>query len=138
VTAVAINEALVQDYDGLLRLGPAWPQTWDAAGTVFIQGSSKVDIQVKGGTVVFAVVEAGSTGTLQVRNPWSSGGAIVIDGTAGTTEVPATTASIFALSTLEGHWYAIVPAGTTTLPTLLVTGSPASAPKTLGPVRIGQ
>ncbi len=59
VTAAAINGALVQDYDGLLRIGPAWPKAWDAAGTVFIHGSSKVDVQVKGGALVLAIVEAG-------------------------------------------------------------------------------
>src|SRR5207245_4057210 len=30
VVATALQEALVQDYDGLLRIAPAWPRAWDA------------------------------------------------------------------------------------------------------------
>jgi hypothetical protein len=134
----AINEALVQDYDGLLRIAPAWPAGWDAAGTVYIQGHSKVDVQVQGGAVVVAVLEAGTSGSVRVRNPWPSRAAIVIDGGTNVPVVPATSADTFMVPTVSGHWYALVPAGAVTaLPHVVVTGTPAASRRTLGSVGIG-
>jgi hypothetical protein len=138
VVAAAMNEAFVQDYDGLLRIVPAWPQGWDGAGTIYVQGQSKVDVQVKGGTVTLVVVEAGSTGMMQVRNPWSGQAATVVDGTTGATAVASTSSATFALPVVAGHWYAIVPASQSgSLPSVMVTGTPATSTKTLGPVSIG-
>jgi hypothetical protein len=138
VVTAAMNEAFVQDYDGLLRIAPAWPQGWDGAGTVFVQGQSKVDVQVKGGKVTLVVVEAGSTATMQVRNPWSGQAATVVDGTTGATAVASTSSATFALPVVSGHWYAIVPAGQGgSLPAVTVTGMPATGARSLGPVAIG-
>jgi hypothetical protein len=138
VVAAAINEALVQDYDGLLRIAPAWPSGWDVAGTVYIQGNSKVDVQVQGGKVVIAIVEAGSTASLMMRNPWPGQSAVVVDGATSATVVASTTATTFTIPTVSGHWYAIVPASAqSAIPTVRVTGTPATAKKTLGPVGIG-
>jgi hypothetical protein len=138
VVTAALNEALVQDYDGLLRIAPAWPQGWTGAGTIYIQGNSKVDVQVQNGTVVMAIVEAGSTGSIMVRNPWSGQSAVVVDGGTKATVVASTTANTLTVPTVAGHWYAIVPAAmATALPTIDVTGTPATAKKTFGPVSIG-
>src|SRR6202034_2551064 len=68
--ATALDEALATDYDGTLRIAPAWPSGWNASGTVYIQGGSKVDVQVQGGTIATAAIQAGTTQTLTVRNPW--------------------------------------------------------------------
>jgi hypothetical protein len=68
VVITAINEALATDYDALLRIAPAWPAAWSVSGTVFIQGSSKVHVQVVNGAPVFAVLEAGATRTVTIRN----------------------------------------------------------------------
>ncbi|MYS24455.1 MULTISPECIES: glycosyl hydrolase family 95 catalytic domain-containing protein, partial [unclassified Streptomyces] len=62
--ATALDEALVQDYDGTLRVAPAWPSGWDVSGTVSVQGNTKVDVQVQGGTPVTVAVQAGSTQTM--------------------------------------------------------------------------
>ena len=59
--ATALDEALATDYDGTLRFAPAWPSGWDASGTVYIQGGSKVDVQVEGGTLATAAIQAGTT-----------------------------------------------------------------------------
>jgi hypothetical protein len=138
VVAAAMNEAFVQDYDGLLRVVPAWPQGWDGAGTIYVLGQSKVDVQVKGGTVTLVVVEAGSNAMMQVRNPWSGQAATVVDGTTGASAVASTSSATFALPVVAGHWYAILPAGQSgALPSVMVTGMPATGARTLGPVSIG-
>ena len=59
--ATAMDEALATDYDGTLRIAPAWPSGWDAAGTVYIQGGSKVDVQIEGGVITTAAIQAGTT-----------------------------------------------------------------------------
>jgi hypothetical protein len=138
VLTAAVNEALIQDYDGLLRIASAWPSAWDGSGSIYIQGKSKVDVEVQGGNVVLAIVEAGSTGSVNVRNPWSGQAAIVVDGSTNTTVVPTTSASTFAIPAVAGHWYEIVPASVgRALPSVEVTGAPATTAKTFGPVTLG-
>ena len=138
IVALAVNEAAVQDYDGLLRIAPALPKDWNAEGSLFIQGGSKVDFQIVGGTVVVAIVEAGSTATITARNPWPGGSASVIDGVTGATTLAATSASPLSFPTQAGHWYAIIPASAGgTIPSVNVTGTPATSKKTFGPVQIG-
>jgi hypothetical protein len=138
VLTAAVNEALIQDYDGLLRIAPAWPAGWDAAGTVYVQGNSKVDVQVQGGAVVIAILEAGSTGSVNVRNPWPGRAATVIDGGMNVPVVPPTSAGTLVVPTRSGHWYALVPAAAAApLPHVDITGTAAVMPRTLGGVRIG-
>ncbi len=138
IVATAINEALVEDYDGLLRLMPALPPGWDAEGAIFIQGNSKVDFQTMGGKLKVAIVEAGSTGSVEVRNPWTGQAAEAIDGVTGQTVVPSTTSMTFSLPIADRHWYAILPASAgAAVPTVNVTGTPATKARTLGSVSIG-
>jgi hypothetical protein len=70
VVAAALQEALVQDYDRLIRIAPAVPSGWDFDGNVFVRGRTKVDVQVRNGIVTTAVIEAGATQVYRVRNPW--------------------------------------------------------------------
>ncbi|MCC9307123.1 RICIN domain-containing protein [Kitasatospora sp. RB6PN24] len=140
VVAAALNEALVQDYDGLLRIAPALPPGWDADGTVFIQGGSKVSVQVHGGTVTTVGINAGSTGTVNLRNPWPGQQVEVVDGGDETTVVvPATTAAQIAIPTAKGSSYLVQPVANpvSSLTVAAVTGDPALRPRTLGPVTIG-
>ncbi|MEV6011267.1 hypothetical protein AB0M29_31165 [Streptomyces sp. NPDC051976] len=70
VTAAALSKALVQDYDGVLRIAAALPPGWDASSTAFIHGGSKVSVQAYGGTITTMGITAGSTGGIAVGNPW--------------------------------------------------------------------
>jgi hypothetical protein len=138
IVTLAVNEAAVQDYDGLLRIGPGWPSGWDGEGSVFVEGGSKVDFQIASGQVKVAIVEAGSSGMFAARNPWTGATATVVDGTLGTTVVPATTTSTLAFPTVPGHWYALLPATANgKVPVVNVTGTPATTAKTFGTARLG-
>jgi hypothetical protein len=138
VATAAINEALVQDYDGLLRIAPAWPSGWNASGTVFIHGNSKVDVSLQGGNVALVILEAGSTGSFNVRNPWPGQAATVLDGVTRAVVVAATSATTFAIGASAGHWYILVPASAAASPpNVVVSGTPATKPITLGDVTIG-
>ncbi|HWG24656.1 glycosyl hydrolase family 95 catalytic domain-containing protein [Actinospica sp.] len=137
--ATALDESLATDYDGTLRFAPAWPSGWDGSGTVYIQGGSKVDVQVEGGTLATAAIVAGSTTTMTVRNPWSGSQAEVVNGSTGAVVVSPTTASTFGLPVTAGSSYLVEQPSnpTTSLAFAQVTGTQASAYKTLGSKQIG-
>ena len=80
IVADALQEALVQDYDGVIRIGPAIPSAWDFDGSVFVRGRTKVDVEARNGEVVLAVIEAGSTAPIRVRNPWPEQAVDVVSG----------------------------------------------------------
>jgi hypothetical protein len=136
VLATAINEAIAQDFDGLLRIAPAWPTSWGLTGTVYIQGKSKVHVQLQSGAVAFAVLEAGTTGTINVRNPWSGTQATVIDDT-GAQVVAATNGGMLAVSAQQGRSYLIKRSSDATPSLTQVTGTTATAVKKLGSRTIG-
>jgi hypothetical protein len=137
--ATAMDEALATDYDGTLRIAPAWPSGWNAAGTVYIQGGSKVDVQVEGGVIATAAIQAGTTGTMTVRNPWSGQQAEVVNGSTGAVVVAATTSATLSVPVTAGSSYLIEQPSslTTSLPFAQVTGTQATAAKHLGNVQIG-
>ena len=138
----ALDEALATDYDGTLRFAPAWPSGWNVSGTVYVQGGSKVDVQVQNGTLATAALVAGTTGSMTVRNPWagkSGHSAEVVNGSTGAVVVSATTATTFSLPVTAGTSYLIedTAAPTTSYSFAQVTGSVATTDKHLGPVQIG-
>jgi hypothetical protein len=138
VIGTAVQEAPVQDYDGLLRIAPAWPSGWDVSGTVYIQGNSKVDVQVEGGQLTTVAIEAGSSGTIAIRNPWSGQKVEVVDNN-GIPVVSPTTASQFNISVLAGHAYFVEPVAnpTASLPFSVVIDQPANAVRSPGARTIG-
>jgi Carbohydrate binding module (family 6) len=138
--ATAMDEALATDYDGTLRIAPAWPSGWDAAGTVYIQGGSKVDVQIEGGVIATAAIQAGTTETMTVRNPWSGQQAEVVNGSTGAVVVAATTSATLSVPVPAGSSYLIEQPSspTTSLAFSQVTGTQATAAKHLGgKVQIG-
>lgn len=135
VLTTALQDSLVQDYDGLLRIAPALPTGWDANATVFIQHRSKVDVQIEDGVPVTVVIEAGANAAQQVRNPWPGQRVTVVAG--GRTVVGPTDATTFTVPLRAGQSYVIERAGAAALPFAPVTAAPATTARTLGPVSIG-
>ncbi|HEV3358089.1 MAG TPA: hypothetical protein VG247_14940 [Pseudonocardiaceae bacterium] len=137
--ATALDEALATDYDGTLRIAPAWPSNWDVAGTVAIQGGSTVDVQVQGGTITTAAIRAGSTQTMTVRNPWPGQQAEVVNGSTGAVIVSPTSNATFGVPVTAGSSYLIEQPSnpTTSLAYAQVTGTQASSAKHLGSEQIG-
>ena len=67
--ATAVDEALAQDYDGIIRFAPAWPSDWNGSGTVYIQHGDKVDVQVENGQLVTAAIQAATSGHAHGQEP---------------------------------------------------------------------
>jgi hypothetical protein len=137
--ATALDEAPATDYDGTLRIAPAWPSGWNASGTVYIQGGSEVDVQVEGGTIATAAIQAGTTETMTVRNPWPGQQAEVVNGSAGAVVVSPTNSTTFSVPVTAGDSYLIEQPSspTTSLSFAQVTGTQATSAKHLGNVQIG-
>lgn len=139
IVALALNEALVQDYDGTIRVAPAWPSAWDVAGSIATRNNGTIDVQYSGGALSTVLFEAGADGTQSVRNPWPGKQVEVRDVTTNTLAVPGSTGAVIGIPATSGHNYLIQPvdAPTTALPYAAVTGTAATAARHLGPVQIG-
>ena len=138
--ATAVDEALAQDYDGIIRFAPAWPTDWNGSGTVYIQHNDKVDVQVENGQLVTAAIQAATSGQLTVKNPWPGQPVEVVTGTAWPQVVARTSATdTFTFQARAGQSYLVeqVSAPTTGLPFAAVTGTAPTADRHLGDVQIG-
>jgi hypothetical protein len=139
IVADALQEALVQDYDGVIRIAPAIPPGWDFDGSVFVRGRTKVDVQTRNGAVSTVVIEAGSNGTIKLRNPWPGSPVDVLSGKAGTKVVSANLEPVIEFKVAAGTSYLIerrdMPVSAARFAPL--SGEPASSAKKFGPVQIG-
>jgi len=138
--AAATSEALAQGFDGIIRFAPAWPADWDGSGSVYVQHNTKVDVQVQGGTLVTAAIEAGATETLKVKNPWAGQSVRVVSGTdASTVVVAPTSAAIISVPVTAGSSYLVelVSAPTSGRAFAQVTGTAPTAARHLGTVQLG-
>jgi hypothetical protein len=138
VLAATVSEALVQDYDGLLRIAPGWPTDWTGEGTVAIQHNSRVSVQVANGIPSTVAIAAGATGNIAMRSPWPGQSVTVVNGSGATVLGPQSNAT-FTIPVQAGQGYLVEPtaAPTTALPFASVSGSPAAAARHLGAVSIG-
>jgi alpha-L-fucosidase 2 len=138
VVADALQNALVQDYDDVLRISPAWPKGWNADGSVSIAHGARVYVQIFNGQIVTVGIKAGDAQELKIRNPWQGRGVKVIDA-ASKALIEQSGNAMFTLPMQSGKTYLLEPSdrGMATLPFAPVTGAPATQPKRLGPRTIG-
>jgi alpha-L-fucosidase 2 len=153
VVAAALNEALVQDYDGLIRINPAFPSDWDVQGQVAVRGNTRVNVKVNKGTVENVVIDAGSSGTIKLRNPWGQDTIELIsaDGSVKTLSGATVEFSVAADRSYILHGtHAVAPPVTEPKDVtvmdeslkkqsiaLKLSGTAATTAKRLGPVQIG-
>ena len=136
VVALALAEALVQDYDGLIRIAPAVPHAWDFEGSVWVRNRTRVDVQTRAGVPDTVVIEAGATETLAIRNPWPGKSVEVI--AADGQIVLRSTGPIVKLPVRQGKSYLLRPAGSTTQAFAPISGDALQQPKKLATVQIGK
>jgi hypothetical protein len=139
VAAAAVSEALVQDYDGLLRIAPAFPSGWSGQGTVFIQHNTKVDVQFTNGTPSTVAIVSGSNTPISIRSPWPGQAVTVVDGSTNATVVGSQSNATFTIPVQSGKSYLVelTSSPTTALPFASISGSPATTAKHLGNQTIG-
>jgi len=135
VVAAALQEALVQDYDGLIRINPAFPKQWDVDGQVAVRDKTKIDVRLRDGAVQGVIVEAGTAGRIKIRNPWGDSPVELISQGDLKTALKGET---LEFSALAGRSYRLQAAGRTAdRASDEITGVPAATARKLGPVQIG-
>ena len=133
--ALALAEALVQDYDGLIRIAPAVPREWNSEGRVWVRNGTRVDVQVSSGVPQTVVVEAGASETLHIRNPWPGQKITVVDAQSKT--VLTSEAPLLELPVVGGKSYLLTLSHASPLPFAPLTGLASEHCRKLGPVQIG-
>ena len=136
VVALALAEALVQDYDGLIRIAPAIPPDWNFEGSVWVRNRTRLDVQAREGVPTTVAVEAGATETLHIRNPWPGQRVDVTD--AQGKAVLSSAGSTLQLSVRKGESYLLAPSGTAPQAFATITGEPPLQYRKLGAVQIGK
>lgn len=133
---LGLQEALVQDHNGLLQVAPAWPKGWDADVSLKVPGGDWVSTQVRSGVPDLVGIRAGSNANLRLRNPWPGQQIKVVDGATGRGApiVPPSTEDVINIPAQAGQSYLIE---RTAMPGASfafapVTGSPASSVRHLG------
>ena len=128
VLAAALQAALVQDYDGLVRIAPAWPKDWDGDGTVYIRHGGKVNVQIRQGKILTVGIEAGSSERMRIRSPWPGQPVEVVDTRTSALVVPANSDATFAFFPQAGRAYLVRLAAdkNSDLPFQEVSGIPAT------------
>ena len=139
VVADALQKALADDYDGLIRIAPAWPKAWDADGTVYLRRGNKADVQIRGGKVSSVGLEIAAAGTVRLRNPWPGERVEVIDARDASVVLSARSEAVLVFVARTASNYLIRRAGTASVstPHEAVSGVPASMPRSLGLHTIG-
>lgn len=139
IVADALQEALVQDYDGVIRIAPAIPPGWNFDGSVFVRGKTKVDVEVRDDEVITVVIEAGTAAPLRVRNPWPGRSVDVVAGSTGMKVVSGNSAHEIRFLAVAGTKYLIQKhdAPVSAIPYAPVSGTAAQEAKKLGSVQIG-
>lgn len=139
VLAATVPEALVQSYDGLLRIAPAWPSDWTGEGTVAIPHNSRVHVQVFDGTPATVAISSGANQELTVRNPWPGQSVSVVDGQSGAVVVGPQTSATITIPAQTGRKYLVERTGSPTVsqPFAALSGTPATAARRLDQASIG-
>ena len=137
VATDAIQEALVQDYDGTIRIAPAVPSVWDFDGSVFVRGKTKVDVQVKSGVPTTVVIESGIAQSIKLRNPWPDQAVDIVSGQSKV--VSAATGKEITFHAAAGVNYLVErhDAPTSNQHFEAISGTPATTAKKLGQVQLG-
>jgi len=138
VVADALQNALVQDYDDLLRIAPAWPKDWNVDGSVSIAHQAKVYVQVRNGEVMTVGIKAGNAHDLKMRNPWPGRGVVVSDAKTRAL-IKKSSDPVFTIPMQSGVSYLIGPSDNANsgLSFAPVSGAPAAEPKRLTNRTIG-
>jgi alpha-L-fucosidase 2 len=130
----ALQDALVQDYDGLLRIAPAWPDDWSADATIALHYGGKARVLITKGQLQGVALQAGARSTLRLRNPWPNQSVEIIDSSKPDKPLQVSSASIFEISVQPQATFivqrSVDHAGLALFEA--ASGVPATAPKVLG------
>ncbi|MDW5593203.1 hypothetical protein VSS74_02560 [Conexibacter stalactiti] len=153
IVASALQEGLVQSYDGTVRIAASVPRGWNVSGSVEIGGGHRVSTQLADGVPTVVGIEAGASERVTIANPWPGAWVRVVaadrrgrghgrgghGGDGGGTVVRPTRAATVDVPLQRGRAYTLErvarPAASFRFGTL--AGAPASTVKRLGERTLG-
>jgi alpha-L-fucosidase 2 len=136
--ALALQEAFVQDYDGMIRVAPAIPPGWDFDGSVSVRNRTKVDVQVRQGIPVAIGIEVISSQNIQLKNPWPGQPLRISNAGTGTIVLRHASQTVVQFAAQAGTTYRIDrESDTENHPFAPIAGTPASSARKMGSVQIG-
>jgi len=84
IVACAINEMLLQSYDGTIRLCPSVPATWNVRFDLAAAGGFRVSAEQRDGRILFVSLASRLGGPCRIHHPWPSEGMpVCLDVTPG-------------------------------------------------------
>ncbi len=139
IAACAINEMLLQSYDGVIRICPAVPAGWEVRFDLAAEGAFRVSAERRGGRTAWVSIESRRGGVCRVAHPWPEDRAIVcVDVTAGDrtvelSEEPSASGGALRWETAAGHRYLLIRqrASLGHWKVARISPEPRSAPRTL-------
>jgi alpha-L-fucosidase 2 len=138
IVALALQEALAQDYDGVIRIAPAIPPGWDFDGSVAVRKGTKVDVQVRQGVPISVGLEVKTVQSLQVKNPWPGEPLRVTNAKTGAVVQSHTQAQVIHFLAKPGVTYRVERESDSPPHAFApVVGQPATSARKLGSVQIG-
>ncbi|MGY2876525.1 hypothetical protein ACVW00_003715 [Marmoricola sp. URHA0025 HA25] len=137
IVAGAVQDGLVQSYDGTVRVATAIPQDWDVDGSVALPGGHRVSTQVHDGQPLYVGIRAGSDDTLKIANPWP-GEHVRVTSDDRTVVAPTDSASV-TVPVADGTSYVLerVAHPVSSYPFQEIGGTPATSAKHLGGQTLG-
>lgn len=139
VVTAALQDALAQDDDGLLRLAPAWPAAWNAEAVVALQQGGRVRLQIQASRLHRAAIDPGRATRVRVRSPWPGQMVNVFRTTSPDHPMLTSNDSLLTFAACAGDVYVLQPAsdGERSLPFPVISGAPAGSAKKLGDRTLG-
>jgi hypothetical protein len=107
ILAAAVNEMLIQSYDGIIRVFPAVPEEWTAKFyTLRAVGGFLISSQITRGQVLWIKIKSEISGECKIQNPWTGCQATLLD--CGTKEnISTEKGDILIFTAKQGHTYEI-------------------------------
>ncbi|MCC6442097.1 MAG: glycoside hydrolase N-terminal domain-containing protein [Armatimonadetes bacterium] len=127
ILAAAVNEMLLQSYDGTLRVFPATPADWPAAFALRARGGFLVSGEKeKNAPPRYVLIESLLGRGCRLENPWP-GREVAVTGKDG--KIASEEGNPLIFSTRKGEKYLLYPADSAELPRTVFTGQPNQGPK---------
>ena len=148
IVSCAINEMLIQSYDGTIRVCPAVPAHWNVRFDLAAAGGFRISAEQKGGKVLFVSLESRLGGRCRILHPWPAEGQPVClgttpDGTHHQVQLSEETAGaerFLIWETIAGRHYLLVRRETDVETWRVVKESPErrTAPRSLKQAKLGR
>jgi hypothetical protein len=116
IVTCAINEMLIQSFDGIIRVCPSVPSAWNVRFDLAAAGGFRVSAEQKDGKVVFVSLESRLGELCRITHPWPSEGLpVCLDVKSGNPHRPVKLVEkevdaerVLHWETVAGHRYLLV------------------------------